>query len=423
MARNIVIFSDGTGQDGGSERNTNVYRLFNMTEQRTDAQICYYDPGVGSTGWLSRVPGLASGRGFGRNVRDCYTFIFENFKAGDRLFLIGFSRGAATMRSLASFIHLFGIMPRSRRRMVEQAWRIYTIRDRERRRAAARAFLGYHHTMWTKVHFLGCYDTVAALGLPYNWASRVLDRVPGMKHRFHDFRLSPAVVHAYQALALDDRRTTFHPILWDAIEEETLDPSGTNRGVEPLACEIMRQVWFAGAHSDVGGGYPEKGLSDIPLVWLTRAAVEHGLRIYPRHTVIIQEDPDDVLHDPRAGLLARLYRASDRRWDPDRPDRPVVHESALRRRKSVRNADEPPYAPWIARLPNVEVEPWAPHDPAQGFAPEVAASAEARPTAAETEPAAAEAGPAAQPAGGDLGPNASAVARGLEPPTSGTRHP
>lgn len=383
MPRNLVVFSDGTGQDGGSERDTNVYRLFNMTEQRTDAQLCYYDPGVGAIGRLSRIPGLASGHGFGRNVRDCYTFIFENFKVGDRLFLIGFSRGAATVRSLASFIDLFGIMPLSRRSVVDRAWRIYQIPDRVERKRKATEFLGFHHTMWTKVHFLGCYDTVTALGLPYNWASRLLDRVPGMKHRFHDFRLSPSVVHAYHALALDDVRTTFHPALWDPIEKERTDPTGEARGVDPLACETMRQVWFAGMHTDVGGGYARKSLSDIPLVWLTRAAVAHGLRIYPHHTVRIEEDPDGWMHDSRAGLPGRFYRRKPRFWDQKRTDRPIVHESALLRRKNVRNHDEPPYEAWIYSVGDVEMEPWVglAAAPDFGTAPAVAARA---PDAPET---------------------------------------
>jgi uncharacterized protein (DUF2235 family) len=375
MARNLVVFSDGTGQDGGSERNTNVYRLFNMTEQRTDAQLCYYDPGVGSTGRLARVPGLASGRGFGRNVRDCYTFLFENYKVGDRIFLIGFSRGAATVRSLASFIHLFGIMPRSRESVVARAWKIYQVRDAEERKRQAAELIGHHHTMWTKVHFLGCFDTVAALGMPYQWASRALDRVPGMKHRFHDFRLSPSVVHAYHALALDDVRTTFHPVLWDPVEDERGDPSGKHRGVDPLACETMKQVWFAGMHTDVGGGYEEKGLSDIPLVWLTRAAVSHGLRIFPRHTVRIGEDPDGWMHDSRTGFPGRLYRRKPRSWDAARADRPLVHETALLRRRGIQNGEDPPYVAWIYDIPGSLVEPWTPYDPAVGFTETVAAAA------------------------------------------------
>ena len=231
-----------------------------------------------------------------------------------------------------------------------------------KRKKTAEAFIAHHVTMWTKVHFLGCFDTVAALGMPYQWASRVLDRVPGMKHRFHDFRLSPAVVHAYHALSLDDRRKTFHPVLWDPIEDEAPDPTGEARGVEPLACETMRQVWFPGVHTDVGGGYPEKGLSDISLVWMARAAVRHGLRIWPDHRVEIREDPDGHMHDSCAGIPGRFYRRKARSWDAKRADRPVVHESAMLRTKSCANADEPRYEAWAALLDGREVEAWVPHE-------------------------------------------------------------
>lgn len=383
MPKNIVIFSDGTGQDGGSERNTNVYRLFNMVEQRTGDQVCFYDPGVGSTG-LARLAGLAGGAGFGRNVRDCYTFIFDNFEAGDRLYLIGFSRGAATVRSLAAFIHMFGILPPSRRGLIGRAWRIYQIRDDGKRKKKAEEFIGHHVTMWTNVHFLGCFDTVAALGLPFQWASRVLDRVPGMKHRFHDFRLSPAVVHAYHALSLDDRRRTFHPVLWDPIEDEALDPTGEARDVEPLVCETMRQVWFPGVHTDVGGGYPEKELSDLSLVWMARAAVSHGLRIWAEHRERIAENPDGPMHDSCAGFPGRLYRRKPRAWDETRADRPVVHESAMLRRKSTANGDEPAYQAWAGLLDGGEVEAWVPYE--GSFEPEAApAPAIASPPAGSPE--------------------------------------
>lgn len=357
MPKNIVVFADGTGQDGGVESQTNVYKMFNMVEDRTDRQVCFYDPGVGSTGFLSRVPGLAGGRGFGRNVRDCYRFIFDEYQSGDRIFLIGFSRGAATVRSLSYFLHLFGILPRSRRELIGRAWDIYTIRDPGRRRARAAAFNAAHRTIWTRVHFLGCYDTVAALGMPYRWASRLLDRVPGFKHRFHDFRLSPGVEYAYHALALDDRRRTFHPVLWDPVEDEAGDPTGTRREVDPLVVREMRQVWFAGMHSDVGGGYHEQELSDIPLVWLTGRAVERGLRIWPRHRVRIAEDADGHMHDSRGTFWSRLYREAGRTWDPTRPDRPVLHESAMARTRSVGNGDEPRYGAWIAQYDAI-MEPW-----------------------------------------------------------------
>ena len=97
MAKNIVVFSDGTGQEGGVGNNTNVYRTFNLILDRSPEQISFYDKGLG-TGWR-KVTGNVLGRGFGENVRACYDFIFENFQHDDEIFLFGFSRGAATLVS------------------------------------------------------------------------------------------------------------------------------------------------------------------------------------------------------------------------------------------------------------------------------------------------------------------------------------
>ena len=131
MGKNIVVFSDGTGQKGGVDNNTNIYKLFNMIEDRTNRQIVYYDPGLG-TG-MEGIAGLIGGRGFSRNMLDCYRFIFENFQADDSIYLFGFSRGAATVRSLSGFIHLFGILPASRADIIEEAFDIYKIHNKEKR--------------------------------------------------------------------------------------------------------------------------------------------------------------------------------------------------------------------------------------------------------------------------------------------------
>src|SRR3972149_792279 len=112
MSKNIVVLSDGTGQDGGRGHDSNVYKLYRMLEDRTENQIVYYDQGLG-TDWR-RVSGNAFGVGFSQNIVELYRFIFENYNAGDKIFLFGFSRGAATVRSLASFIHYFGILSKSR---------------------------------------------------------------------------------------------------------------------------------------------------------------------------------------------------------------------------------------------------------------------------------------------------------------------
>ena len=340
MAKNIVVFSDGTGQEGGEGHNTNVYKLFNMIEDRTSKQIAFYDKGLG-TGWR-KLTGNMSGAGISQNIRECYQFIFEHFEAGDQIFLFGFSRGAATVRSLSSFIHHFGMLPKSRPELIKQAYRLYKNKVDKVRKETADEFVARHHTMWTRIKFLGCFDTVSALGIPIKPISVLIDKMPFWRHRFHNFQLSESVEHAYHALAIDDERKTFHPVLWD---RQTLD------------YQKIRQVWFCGMHTDVGGGYPEQELSDIPLKWMMHQAVADGLRIYPHHKVPVSEDANGVMHDSRGTFWTRLYRRQPRAWDSARRGRPVIHESVLKRTRNRMNQAEPPYQPWIAKLEH-DIEPW-----------------------------------------------------------------
>ena len=340
MSKNIVIFSDGTGAEGGEGYNTNVYKLFNMVEDRTPRQVAFYDPGLGTDG--RKILGMIGGRGFSKNVCQCYRYIFENFEAGDQLFLLGFSRGAATVRSLSSFIHYFGILPRSRPDLIKKGYEIYKVNDDNQRKKKAKEFVRRHHTMWARVKFLGCYDTVAALGLPSKPASVIINSIPPWRHRFHNFTLSESVEHACQALAIDDERKAFLPVLW---ETET----------EPY--QTIDQVWFAGNHSDIGGGYEDQTLSDIPLVWLTQKAVSYGLLIYHRHKVKISEDANGPMHDARGSFITKFYPRKIRSWSPGRKDKPVIHQSVLERTRNNKNQSTPPYHPWILDL-DYKVEPW-----------------------------------------------------------------
>lgn len=333
MSKNIVVFSDGTGQEGGKGANTNIYKLFNMIEDRTARQISFYDPGLG-TGWR-KLTGNVSGAGISKNILECYTFIFENYEAGDQIYLFGFSRGAATVRSLTSFMHYFGIIPKSRPELIKQAYKIYKIENEAKRKKKADEFVARHHTMWTRIKFLGCYDTVAALGLPVKALSVLVNKIPGMKHKFQNFKLNETVENAYQALAIDDERKTFHPILWDA---------------ESLSYQTIKQVWFCGMHTDVGGGYEEQELSDIPLSWMKDMAVKHGLLIYPSNSVSINGDVNGLMHNSRGEGWTKIYSKKQRFWDTIRTDKPVVHHSVLLRKKNVNNESEPAYKPWILDL-------------------------------------------------------------------------
>src|SRR5512139_2780073 len=128
MPKNIIILSDGTGQEGGKGHDTNVYKLFRMLEDRTERQIVFYDQGLGTDG--DRVGGMEFGKGIDKNILQCYRFLFDHYRSGDKVFLFGFSRGAATVRSLASFIHYFGFLPTARPELINQAYRIYKNRKR-----------------------------------------------------------------------------------------------------------------------------------------------------------------------------------------------------------------------------------------------------------------------------------------------------
>ena len=330
MGKNIVIFSDGTGQEGGEGTNSNVYKLFNMVLDRSPGQIAFYDRGLG-TGWR-KLTGNAAGLGISNNILECYEFIFENYAAGDQIYLFGFSRGATTVRSLSGFIHFFGILPKSRNELIKRAYKIYTISDPIKRQDVAREFVERHHTMWCRVKFLGVWDTVAALGVPIKSIDIIIDKLPLFKHRFHDLRLSLSVENAYHALAIDDERKTFHPTLWDS---------------EITEGQTMKQVWFCGMHTDVGGGYPEQNLSDIALEWMLEMSENNGLKIRPGHKVKIQGYADGAMHNSRGSWLTRLFRREVRSWPKTTHGNPLIHESVLKRTLNQHNEKDPPYKPWI----------------------------------------------------------------------------
>ncbi len=345
MPKNIVVLSDGTSKDGGQGHDSNVYKLFKMLENRSARQVVFYDRGVG-TG-RRKLSGTVLGRGISQNILECYEFIFDEFESRDSIFLFGFSRGATTVRSLSGFLHLFGVLPKSRPELIPRAYKIYRKRGTaEARKRRADEFLARHRTMWANVTVLGVWDTVAALGVPIRAIDVVLEKLPWFRHRFHDLRLSKSVEHGYHALAIDDERRVFHPVLWDQ---------------EIEARQTMRQVWFPGMHSDVGGGYRETKLSDITLEWMIARATSHGLLIWPGSEVASSPDANGKMHDSRSSFIGRRYRRRIREWDTAEHGKPTLHQSVLDRRRNRRNEDHPPYSPWIREQfadGTFEIEAW-----------------------------------------------------------------
>ena len=310
--KNIIICADGTGNKGGYTPDSNVYKTYNGVDLHTARQISYYDNGVGtSTNKFWRALSGAFGFGFQRNVQDLYRFLAMNYEPGDRVFLFGFSRGAATVRAFLGFIACCGLvkgknLPHEKlEKYTRDAFDAYRHSRSDPQRA--KEFCEHensHHVI--DIHFVGVWDTVSALGLPgwfdrlglisivltklFNLVDRLLNIV--WKHHFYRYELSNNIKHAYQALALDDARSAFKPMVWNE--------NGFKGKVE--------QVWFAGMHSNVGGGYEREGMANVALYWMLVRAADKKLKLKPGFIEQCEEDANvnGRLYDSRDGL-AILY--------------------------------------------------------------------------------------------------------------------
>jgi uncharacterized protein (DUF2235 family) len=285
MAKNIVVFIDGTSNAGrkGSRTNTNVFKLFIAADAANgNLQRCLYIKGVGTWGGFTRVAGGTTGLGVARRIRLAYQFMAGNYEDGDRIYLFGFSRGAFAARSLAGFVEHVGLLLRPHPASVRRAFRIYQ-RDQSVEKSELRYFVrsvNRHYDGRERsplpVYFIGVWDTVGRLGVP-----GVNGLLPDRWIRFHKTDLPSNVTHARQALALHELRQIFDPEIWTSYTPP----------------QTLKQTWFAGAHSDVGGGYEDHGLSDIALCWMAAEAKKVGLRI------------DETLLESEAQYLAPVHHA------------------------------------------------------------------------------------------------------------------
>ena len=121
----------------------------------------------------------------------------------------------------------------------------------------------------------------------------------------------------------------------------------------------MKQVWFCGMHTDVGGGYPEQQLSDIALQWMLQMAETHGLKVYPRHVIELHGDANGTMHNSRGTPVTKLYRRKVRSWPTGTHGNPRIHESVEKRTVNRHNKESPTYKPWILDGSyDYETEPW-----------------------------------------------------------------
>ncbi len=340
MAKNIVLCSDGTGNQGGRGTGTNVYKIYNAVDIHDPdfVQVTFYDNGVGTNKnkYLRALTG-AFGLGFKQNVKDLYEFLAREYdseiknggpdekKNGgpDKIFLFGFSRGAATVRAFAGMIQECGLLcinrdERGNKNYDEQefqdllklAMKAYVKHKSnpshlEKFRSEVKEPFSIASSV--SVEMVGVWDTVSALGFPKDWSGvfkGFFDLVEMLfnciwPHRFYNYRLDGNVKNVYHALAIDDERKTFHPKIWNETRKD-----------RPVNIE---QVWFTGAHSNVGGGYPRAGLSTVALDWMMERAAEHKVKFKASVRESVRNDANvhGKLYDSRDGA-AIYYRYAPR---------------------------------------------------------------------------------------------------------------
>jgi len=272
--KRLAIFLDGTWNT--LNNNTNVWRMKSLCEQ-TPGQRVYYSQGVGTQRGES-IKGGVTGYGIDAEIIEAYTWLIENFAAGDEIFIFGFSRGAYTARSLSGLISKCGILKLGAPLSIEQLYERY--RQYNKATTISALLNGspptdttpleerwlFKYSQATPVKFIGVWDTVGSMGLPITSRHTSYER-----YKFLDTHLRLQNQNAFHALALDEHRQNFEATFWTRT---------TRHGATPAAdrpMDSVEQRWFVGAHANVGGGYPSDQLAQLPLKWLMDKAASHGL--------------------------------------------------------------------------------------------------------------------------------------------------
>ncbi len=306
--KRFVICADGTWQSPESDHPTHLMRLARgvaPTGADKSKQVVYYDWGVGTEG--DSIKGGATGAGIDKNIMDCYRFIVHNYEPGDQLFLFGFSRGAYTVRSLVGFIRNSGVLRRAHASQIPAAYELYRQRSASSgpSQAKARKFRkDFAVADRTEIEFLGVWDTVGALGIP----APFLGTLNSGRYLFHDTEPSSIIRHARHAVSIDENRQDFEPTLWTLKDDVDL-----------------QQVWFAGVHTDIGGGYEEHELGDFSGQWIVQEASRFGLAFEPHFIKSMKPDHRGKQHNEYKGI-SRIMRRSE-----TRSVEPILHRSVKKR--------------------------------------------------------------------------------------------
>ncbi len=296
MSKNIIVCCDGTGNEVEGNL-SNVLKLFRISQKNADQRL-FYSPGIGTIGTADNwtrlkqdtrsVFELATGYGLDNDILAAYRFISQQYEVSDQIFLFGFSRGAYTVRALGGFIHMVGLLPPDQLNVANYGLTAYKRSSEANDFSIAWNFSRVIGGRRVTIKFIGVWDTVASVLVPR--PDRVIPTLLTLPYT----RTNPSVQIFRHATAIDERRRMFRLNRWinpQPFVANPFDPAA------PKVDQDIKQVWFAGSHSDVGGGYPEtqSGLSKYPLAWMIDEAIAHGLKINAAMRNNL------VLGEPRAG--------------------------------------------------------------------------------------------------------------------------
>ena len=331
MYRNIVICLDGTGNQ--IEKNiSNVLKFYRVLEKH-EKQIVYYDQGIGTLGrkdpWGKIRQGLKDkllsmgvGIGLDKNVIRAYEFLIRNYIEGDKIYLFGFSRGAHTARALAGLLYEIGLLRPEQINLSGAALTAYkqSIDSVEAPSVNEDIYEGdgsnFRRIMKPQtiaIEFIGVWDTVSSILIP-NYKNLFF---PPMKREILPHTSSNPAVKAFrQAASIDERRRMFRLDHWE--EGQEFKPNKHSQGKR--VAQTYKQVWFAGVHADVGGGYPtiESGLSQFPLIWMIDEAKAAGIDIFDRMAKYVTGQDDwsatTGYQYPAPDLMAKKHKSLTALW-------------------------------------------------------------------------------------------------------------
>jgi len=297
--KRLVVFFDGTwNRPDREDEITNVVKL-QRAVPAADAlgvrQLVHYEIGIATAPELGRLTFTVGAIGLGVGERICggYRFLCEAYEEGDEIYLVGFSRGAFQARSLAGMVALAGIARQASPEAVAEVWDCYE-QDKLGPDAARLAALRAKAHYPVPIKCVAVWDTVGNLGIPLIGRAMIKELLP-----LHHTELSPQVEVGLHALAIDEPRGPFAPTLWTV-----------RKGTAPPAGQLIEQVWFAGCHANVGGGYKDSALSDIALLWLAeRMAQTTPLAVDLEHLRrTTRPDPLGELVSPTSDGIYRVSR-------------------------------------------------------------------------------------------------------------------